>query len=105
MTESVPEAMAIEVIYALADRYWNAYVRLPAGARVADALLAAGTGWLPEPYRAASGNPVGMAIFGRPATPQTLLHHGDRIELLRPLQADPKLARRKRAADARRDKR
>ena len=46
-----------------------------------------------------------MAIFGRPATPQTLLHHGDRIELLRPLQADAKLARRKRAADARRGKR
>ena len=105
MTELAPKTMAIEVIYALVDRYWNTHVRLPAGARVADALLAAGTEWLPELNRAESGNPTGMAIFGRPATPQTLLHHGDRIELLRPLQADAKLARRKRAADARRGKR
>jgi hypothetical protein len=39
-----------------------------------------------------------VAVFGVQATPQTPLHAGDRVELLRPLQVDPKDARRRRAA-------
>jgi putative ubiquitin-RnfH superfamily antitoxin RatB of RatAB toxin-antitoxin module len=38
-----------------------------------------------------------LAVFGRAATPATVLHDGDRIELLRPLLADPKQRRRERA--------
>jgi len=40
----------------------------------------------------------GYAIFGINANASTLLHDGDRIELLRPLQIDPKDARRRRAS-------
>ena len=98
-------AMSVEIVYALPERYWSVSVRVPAGASVAEALLNAGTDWLPEPYRAELGNPAGLAVFGRIAAGQTRLHDGDRIEILRPLLADPKLARRKRAADAKRGKR
>ena len=37
------------------------------------------------------------AIHGRAVGPDTVLHEGDRVELLRPLSIDPKLARRRRA--------
>jgi putative ubiquitin-RnfH superfamily antitoxin RatB of RatAB toxin-antitoxin module len=41
-----------------------------------------------------------LAIFGNTATPESLLHDGDRVEVLRPLVADPKQARRERAKSA-----
>ena len=44
-------------------------------------------------------SPVG--VFGRVATVSQLLAHGDRVEIYRPLAADPKHARRARARDAR----
>ena len=55
----------------------------------ADALSAAG--WRDEPEN------VGYAVFGVRATRETELREGDRLELLRPLVADPKDARRRRA--------
>jgi hypothetical protein len=103
MTE--PESIEVELVYALAERYWNRRVTLPAGADVARALALAGTDWLPSEHRPGIESPTGLAVFGRPATLRTRLHEGDRIELLRPLQADPKQARKQRAADAKRRKR
>jgi putative ubiquitin-RnfH superfamily antitoxin RatB of RatAB toxin-antitoxin module len=40
----------------------------------------------------------GLALHGVRTTPEAVLRDGDRIELLRPLVADPKDARRRRAA-------
>jgi len=45
---------------------------------------------------------LGLAVFGQAATMETKLHDGDRIELLRALQLDPKQARRLRAERAKR---
>jgi hypothetical protein len=39
-----------------------------------------------------------VGIFGKAATLDTLLAEGDRVEIYRPLIADPKAARKKRAA-------
>ena len=71
-------------------------VTLPAGAVVADAVVLSGLLDRHEldPRR------LGYAIFGERATPATPLVDGDRVELTRPLQADPKAARRQRAARA-----
>lgn len=44
-----------------------------------------------------SSNKVG--VFGKAATLKSTLHDGDRIEIYRPLIADPKEARKKRAAE------
>ncbi len=41
---------------------------------------------------------MAIGIWGRKAPAHKLLHEGDRIELYRPLQVDPKLARRERFA-------
>lgn len=37
-----------------------------------------------------------LAVWGKPVSPQDVLHDGDRLELLRPLRVDPKVARRER---------
>jgi putative ubiquitin-RnfH superfamily antitoxin RatB of RatAB toxin-antitoxin module len=85
----------VEVIYALPDRYWSVEVDLPENSRVSDALTVAKP-QLPE----ASVDENRLAIFSRPVTLDSPLRDGDRLELLRPLIADPKQARRDRAADA-----
>jgi len=65
-------------------------LRLEEGATVADAVRAAGLGH--------EDQIAGYAVFGAAAAPETRLHDGDRVELLRPLVMDPKEARRRRAA-------
>jgi putative ubiquitin-RnfH superfamily antitoxin RatB of RatAB toxin-antitoxin module len=45
-----------------------------------------------------AGQAAGVAVFGVQVSARTLLHEGDRVELLRPLLIDPKQARRRRAA-------
>ena len=42
------------------------------------------------------------AIFGQAASWDTVLREGDRVEILRPLLADPRISRRSRVAEARR---
>ena len=87
-------ALRVEVAYALPDRCWRLAVVLPAGARVADALAAAD---LPSKVPGLVVDPTMLAVFGHTASLDTALHDGDRVEILRPLHADPKQARRERA--------
>ena len=78
-------ALRIEVVHARSDRVDVVEIRLPEGATVRDALLAAGM----------SAETVG--IFGKVVKPETRLADGDRVEIYRPLALDPKEARRRRA--------
>lgn len=82
--------MKVEIVMAWPRRHRTMTLDLPTNATVAQALDKAG--WA----QAADVN--GYAIFGVNAEASTLLREGDRIELLRPLQADPKDARRRRAS-------
>lgn len=82
--------MKVEVIRAWPRRFQRIELELGEGACVADALRAAG--WMELP-----GLPD-CAVFGVVADMGTPLRDGDRVELLRPLQVDPKEARRRRAA-------
>ena len=81
--------MKVEVVRAWPRRFDAVTVDVPAGASVADAVRAAGM--------EDDAECDGYAVFGVRATPQTPLGEGDRVELLRPLLADPKDARRRRA--------
>ncbi len=65
-------------------------VVLADNASVADAVAAAG--WSED------REVVGYAVFGQRVQANTPLRDRDRVELLRPLVADPKDARRRRAA-------
>lgn len=42
-----------------------------------------------------------VGVYGRHKTPETVLRHHDRVEIYRPLIADPKESRRKRAEKSR----
>ncbi|MGB7540657.1 MAG: RnfH family protein [Burkholderiales bacterium] len=86
--------ISIEVAYALPGRQVLRRLSLPADSSIADAIRASRL--LAEfPEIDLSRNRVG--IYGRPAQPDARLRNGDRVEIYRPLQGDPKEARRKRA--------
>ena len=87
--------LRIEVCYAEPDRAWRIAVSLPPGATVAEALAAAD---LPAHVPGVVVDPARLAVFGRPVGLDDGLFDGDRVEVLRPLLADPKQARRERAA-------
>lgn len=81
----------VELVQALPDAYQLEMLEMPEGASVGDALAAAGLQVPGEVY-------VAVAVHGVLARPAQLLQEGDRIELLRPLVADPKENRRRRAS-------
>jgi len=82
--------MRVEVVYALSEVQQCIQIELPAGATVADAIVAAGLG-------AHASNDEQVGIWNRRATLTTLLREADRVEIYRPLRADPMQARRTRA--------
>jgi uncharacterized protein len=97
-----PTDIGIEVAYAEPDRAIVKSYRLAFPATIDDALRLAAA----DPEFAGidfTGSAVG--IFGRLATPTQVLADGDRVEIYRPLAADPKTARRARAREARRSPR
>lgn len=85
--------MKVEVLRAWPRRFERMELELPSGSCVADALAAAGV--------TGDAETVAYAVYGVRVDVLTVLHDGDRLELLRPLQADPKEARRRRAASRR----
>ena len=68
-------------------------VELPDGATVADAVAACDA----LARAGVTAADAGYAIHGQTARPATPLADGDRVEITRPLVADPKAARRERA--------
>jgi len=100
LNKSMGEAtVEVEVVYAAIDRQALRSVTVAPGTTIRAALLASGIGQVfPEVDLAEC--PVG--IFGKViADPDTRpVQPGDRIEIYRPLLADPKEVRRLRAAKA-----
>lgn len=92
-------AIEIEVVYAAVDRQVLLKVSLPAGSTLRAGLMASGIA-AQFPELDVQSCPVG--IFGKViADPDRhLLQAGERIEIYRPLLADPKEVRRLRAAKA-----
>lgn len=91
--------ISIEVAYAAVDRQALISVQVPQGSTLRAALQASAIGQqFPELDLAAC--PVG--VFGKQVSDpeQHVIQAGDRIEVYRPLLADPKEVRRLRAAKA-----
>jgi putative ubiquitin-RnfH superfamily antitoxin RatB of RatAB toxin-antitoxin module len=95
----VTTEIEVELVRALPQEAESLRLRLPEGSTVAQALECARTLRF-APAQEASAE--ALAIFGRPATTATRLRDGDRIEILRPLLADPKQRRRERAGERKR---
>ncbi|MDQ3288548.1 MAG: RnfH family protein [Pseudomonadota bacterium] len=81
--------MKVEVLRAWPRRFSCVELDLPEGATVIEAVRRAGL--------QSDAETVAYAVFGVAVEPGHRLADGDRVELLRPLQADPKDARRSRA--------
>ena len=79
----------VEVVLAWPQQVQSRRLQLQEGATVAEAIAAAAI--------EGSAACAAAAVHGVLARPQQPLLDGDRIELLRPLQADPKDNRRRRA--------
>jgi hypothetical protein len=84
----------VEVVYALPLRQDSSRLIVPDGTTVAQAIARAGV-CLRHPEIELGRNPV--AIYGRAVRLDTVLCDRDRVEILRPLRADPKESRRLRA--------
>lgn len=80
--------MRIEVVLALPREQRTVVVMLPGPATVAEAIAASGL---------SLAGIDAFAVHGVRVAAHTALRDGDRVELLRPLQMDPKEARRRRA--------
>lgn len=87
------ESIAVEVVYLPRPRETDrSELRLPVGAQVRDALRASGV--LERHGLVEDGLSVG--IWCRASTLTAPLRDQDRVEVYRPLQVDPKEARRQR---------
>jgi putative ubiquitin-RnfH superfamily antitoxin RatB of RatAB toxin-antitoxin module len=92
----MPELMNIEVVYPLPEKQEIFTVSLPAGASVRQAIEASGV-LLKYPDIDMSKNKIG--VFARLVKPDAPLRDRDRVEIYRPLIADPKEVRKQRAAE------
>lgn len=79
----------VEVVYALPRRERRVALNVPPGATVREVLEKSGL------LALARGK---IGIFGRVVRADARVADGDRVEIYRPLAADPKEARRRRAA-------
>ena len=89
-------SISIEVIYALPQRQERVLLHLPPGSTALDAVQASGL--LRHLPRGEFGR---VGVWGKPVSPETRLRDRDRVEIYRPLSADPKEVRRDRAAKTR----
>jgi putative ubiquitin-RnfH superfamily antitoxin RatB of RatAB toxin-antitoxin module len=90
--------MRVWVVYALPDRQALRELDLPESATVAEAVARSG---LLEQFPEIGSRPLACAIFGRAVADSQVLRADDRVEILRPLQIDPKESRRRAAARGR----
>ena len=89
-----PAAINISVVYALAEHATTIELELPAGATVAEAIARSR---ILERHPEVDLARAAVGVFGRRVRRDALLADGDRVEIYRPLLADPKDARRRRA--------
>lgn len=92
---SVPPSIRVEVAYALPNKQVLIQMDLPPGATVESAILHSGV-LAQFPDIDLTRNKIG--IFSKIVTLDTLVRDRDRIEIYRPLIADPKEIRRQRAS-------
>jgi putative ubiquitin-RnfH superfamily antitoxin RatB of RatAB toxin-antitoxin module len=89
------ETIPVEVAYALPDRQALLALEVPAGASIADAIAQSG---ILEKFPEIDLDKNKVGVFGKLGKLTDGLHAGDRVEIYRPLIADPKEVRKQRAA-------
>lgn len=88
------KTIRVEVVYALPGKQILLALDVPPGTSVIEAIELSG---IRRQFNEMVIDPGRLGLFGTKAAPDTVLRAGDRIEIYRPLIADPKESRRKRA--------
>ena len=96
-SDNAPATIRVEVAYALPDRQSLLALDVTAGTT---ALQAAEQSGLAQQYEELVLADAKLGIFGKVVAPTQVLREGDRVEIYRPLIADPKEVRKARAARA-----
>ena len=90
------ETISIEVVYPLPQKQEIFAVRVTAGATVRRAIEASG---VLQKYPEIDLSKNKLGVFAKLVKPDALLRDKDRVEIYRPLIADPKEVRKQRAAE------
>lgn len=91
----------VEVAYAVPEKQIIRSVTVIANTLIADAISQSG---ILQDFPEIDLEKVKVGVFGKIASLKAKLSDGDRIEIYRPLIADPKEVRRKRAAEGKKMK-
>ena len=94
MAETTPEYIAVQVCYAGLEATSLLLLTVPAEANVKEVLERSG---IAARHPEIDINVCKLGVFGKLKTLESPLHDGDRVEIYRPLIADPMEARRRRA--------
>ena len=92
----VSKKFEVQVVYAKPAEQLVISIGVDAGATLVQAVQQSG---VLDRYPEIEIETLKAGIFGKAAGPDTVLSEGDRVEIYRPLIADPKEARKKRAAE------
>lgn len=95
------ELIDVEVAYARPDAQVLLELRVPVGTTLEQAVRESG---ILERFPEIDLTRNQMGIFGKLNKLNTVLRNGDRVEIYRPLIADPKEVRKQRAAEGKRMK-
>jgi len=90
-----PRTVAVEVAYATPQRQAIVRLEVPVGCTVAAAIERSR---IREQFPGLSVDADAVGIFSRKVPLDHVVRDGDRVEIYRPLIADPKESRRKRAS-------
>lgn len=90
------EKLVVEVAYAYPEKYFLKKMELEQPTTIQNVILQSG---VLEKYTEIDLRQNKVGIFSRPVKLTDTVENGDRIEIYRPLLADPKEIRRKRAAE------
>lgn len=91
----------ITVVYAMPDEQHLVALELPAHGTAIDAVILSG---MEKRIPGLRVTDCKLGIYGKTIEHSHLLEDGDRVEIYRPLQVDPKTSRRLRADKARKKK-
>lgn len=97
------ETIAVEVAFALPEKQAIIALKVPSGTTMYEAARLSG---ITDKFPGINLDNSSMGIFGKAeANPkETILKEGDRVEIYRPLIADPKEVRKKRAEAAKQER-
>jgi putative ubiquitin-RnfH superfamily antitoxin RatB of RatAB toxin-antitoxin module len=96
MPTQQPADITVEIVYALPDKQTLLTFKVPAETTVKAGIQQSG---ILDKHEELNLNELTVGIFGKKTQMDQLLREKDRIEIYRPLIADPKEVRKRKAAE------